>query len=106
VAFISAADALVAFEAIEEQTGFLLNADALRYMARLANPDITVDPLLYDTGVDADLREIFGFGPPLPAMRLLQSAPESSDAINSGAVGAGYMFTVMPTMILNDQHYL
>ncbi len=106
VAFISAADALVAFEAIEEQTGFRLNADALRYLARLANPAITVDPLLYDTGVDADLREIFGFGPPLPAMPLLQSLPEPGDAINSGGVGAGYMLTVMPIMVLNDQHYL
>lgn len=104
-AFISAADALATLEAIEGQTGFTLNADVLRRMARLANPAATADPLQYSTEVDTELRAIFGFGPALPT-----DIPEPQSGLPPGALQvrgafAGLMLGTLPLMALNDSHY-
>lgn len=106
-AFMAAADVLATLQAMEEQTGFSLNADVLRRLARLANPDIAFDPLLYGTEVDPELRDIFGFGPPLP--RLSPEPPHArlmhdGDPVIRGAF-AGLMLGVMPGTLLTDPHY-
>lgn len=97
--FIAAADALATIEALGEQIGFELSADTLRYLARMANPDLVIDPLVYDTAVDADLRELFGFGPPLEL-----DEPMWLD-LRPGGAFAGLMFGILPMAILQDPHY-
>ncbi len=106
-AFISAADALTSLHAIEEQTGFGFNADVLRRMARLANPDAMAEPLSYETNVDPELRDIFGFGEPLPRVPLqpTDSSSETGSGFTARGAFAGLMLGVMPGMMLTDPHY-
>jgi hypothetical protein len=58
-----------------------LSPDTLRELARIIAPEPDVDPLIYDVEVDPDLRDVFGFGPPLeeplenPALELEESPP-------------------------------
>lgn len=97
--FIAAADALAAVEALGEQIGFEISADTLRYLARMANPDLMIDPLIYDTAVDPELRDLFGFGPPLEL-----DDPFWLD-LQPGGGFAGLMFGILPMAILKDPHY-
>lgn len=105
-AFISAADILVTIQALEDQSGFSINADVLRHLARLANPEAMADPLQYDTAVDPELRRVFGFGPPLPPEPAEQDLPPGPQAAGMvrGAF-AGLMLGVLPVMMLSDSHY-
>jgi hypothetical protein len=66
LAFIGAADALHAINEVGPTTGFEISADALRRLARMIAPADPQDMLVYSTEVDPGLRELFGFGPPLP----------------------------------------
>lgn len=66
LAFISAADALRAINQVGPATGVEISADALRKLARIMAPQDTRDPLEYSLEVDPTLRELLGFGPPLP----------------------------------------
>jgi hypothetical protein len=66
LAFISAADAMHAIDELGPTTGFEISADALRRLARMVAPLDPQDPLAYSLEVDPALRELFGFGPPLP----------------------------------------
>ena len=66
LSFISAADALRAVDELGPASGLDLSADGLRRLARMLAPAATVDPLAYSEAVDPELRERFGFGPPLP----------------------------------------
>ena len=66
IAFISAADALRALDTLGPQVNLELSANGLRRLARILAPDKTVDPLGYSLDVDPGLRQLFGFGPPLP----------------------------------------
>lgn len=111
--FMTAADVLATIESVENQTGFTLNADAMRRLARLANPDLLNDPLEYNTDIDPALREVFGFGPPLPLIPLapLSDDPQSSiskpDIAKAVAgMGGGYMLSVLPLLALQDSHYV
>lgn len=63
--FISAAGVLRALDEIGPQVGLEISAAALRRLARILAPQDASDPLLYSAEVDAGLRELFGFGPPL-----------------------------------------
>lgn len=65
--FISAASVLKMLDEVGPQVGLEISADALRKLARIIAPQDTADPLLYSAEVDADLRKLFGFGPPLAA---------------------------------------
>ncbi|GIW40349.1 MAG: hypothetical protein KatS3mg076_0926 [Candidatus Binatia bacterium] len=66
LSFVAAADALVALQEIGPEIGVEISADGLRRMARIVAPAEVEDPLEYDTEVNPELREVFGFGPPLP----------------------------------------
>jgi len=66
VSFIAAADAVRAIDQLGPASGIDLTADGLRRLARMVAPAGGGDPLQYDTDVDPELRERFGFGPPLP----------------------------------------
>lgn len=66
LSFIAAGDALAALDQIGPEIGVEISADGLRRLARMAAPSSTEDPLAYSSAVDPQLRQLFGFGPPLP----------------------------------------
>jgi soluble lytic murein transglycosylase-like protein len=66
LAFVAAGDALLAIDRLGPGSGLDISADGLRRLARMVAPEETGDPLEYATVVDPNLRESFGFGPPLP----------------------------------------
>lgn len=70
LSFIAAADALAALIRLPPEVGIELSADGLRRLARIVAPEPTADPLARDPGVDADLRFLMGFGPPIPPPQL------------------------------------
>jgi hypothetical protein len=73
MSFIAAADALAALDQLGPDVGLDISADGLRRLARIVAPAAIEDPLLYSITVDPELRQLFGFGPPLPP-------PDLSDA--------------------------
>ncbi|MGD9535581.1 MAG: lytic transglycosylase domain-containing protein [Alphaproteobacteria bacterium] len=66
LSFIAAADALTALERLGPEIGVELSADGLRRLARIVAPSLPVDPLAREPGVDAELRSLMGFAPPIP----------------------------------------
>src|SRR4029453_11406293 len=78
LSFVAAGDVLAALEAAAPSFGLELSADGLRRLARTLVP-AAGDPLAESRAVDPELREIFGFGAPLPG----PSEPE-------GRAGAGH----------------
>ncbi len=66
LSFISAGDALAALEQLGPDYGIEISAEGLRRFARIVSPTTIEDPLTYGLEVDPQLRELFGFGPPLP----------------------------------------
>jgi hypothetical protein len=63
--FVAAGDVLAALDAAAPGFGLELTSDGLRRLARTLAP-VPGDPLAEGPAVDPELREIFGFGPPLP----------------------------------------
>jgi len=78
LSLITAADAFTALEQLGPDYGVELSTDGLRRMARMVEPAPFTDPTAYSESVDAELRALFGFGPPLPA-------PEAEPAPEDGA---------------------
>lgn len=66
LSFITAADALAALQQLGPGIGVEISADGLRRLARIVAPTAPEDPLAYSTDVDPDLRDLLGFGVPLP----------------------------------------
>jgi hypothetical protein len=66
LSFIAAGDALAALDQIGPSVGLEISADGLRRLARIVTPLSAEDPLEYSTAVDPELRQLLGFGPPLP----------------------------------------
>jgi len=64
--FVEAGDMLRAAERLGVARDLSSSPESLRKLARILVGDGGRDPLSYDTEVDPDLRDIFGFGPPLP----------------------------------------
>lgn len=83
LSFVSAGDALVALDRIGGAVGLEISADGLRRFARIIAPAEPGDPVAYGDAVDPELREIFGFGPPLPPPE--EPADEEVDADGEGA---------------------
>jgi hypothetical protein len=65
LSFVSAGDALQALEQLGPEYGIEVSADGLRRFARLVSPATLEDPLTYGVEIDPQLRELFGFGPPI-----------------------------------------
>ncbi|HEX7406033.1 MAG TPA: lytic transglycosylase domain-containing protein [Candidatus Binatia bacterium] len=66
LSFVAAGDALTALDKIGPEVGLDISADGLRRLARIAAPLSAEDPLAYSAAVDPELRQLFGFGSPLP----------------------------------------
>lgn len=66
LSFVAAGDALTALDKIGPEVGLDISADGLRRLARIAAPLSAEDPLAYSAVVDPELRQLFGFGSPLP----------------------------------------
>jgi hypothetical protein len=66
LSFITAADALRAIDQLGPASGLDISADGLRRLARMIAPLAAEDPLAYSDAIDPTLRELFGFGAPLP----------------------------------------
>jgi soluble lytic murein transglycosylase-like protein len=66
LSLIAAADAFTALEQLGPDYGVELSTDGLRRMARMIEPAPFSDPTAYSESVDAELRALFDFGPPLP----------------------------------------
>ena len=77
LAFVAAGDALAALDAAAPAFGLELSSDGLRRLARTLAPSAPGDPLARSDAVDPELREIFGFGPPLPLPAPREPTPEA-----------------------------
>jgi Transglycosylase SLT domain len=71
LSFISAGDALMAFDQAAPALGARISAADLRRLARIMAPHATADPLQFNYHEDPELQRIFGFTPP----------PETPDAV-------------------------
>jgi hypothetical protein len=66
LSFIAAADALRAIDDLGPASGLDISADGLRRLARMIAPASAEDPVAYSDAIDPALRDLFGFGAPLP----------------------------------------
>lgn len=116
LSFITAGDALAAIQMVEEETGFILTADALRRMARMIAPGESRDPLQYDTEIDPELREVFGFGPPLSPPeedaapvetdeRLNQLFPPPEPEFVAGGFPGALLVSFLPALIVHESAF-
>ncbi len=78
--FIGAGDALRALDDLGPTAGVEISVDGLRRLARMLMPDDTGDPLSHGDEVDAELRRVLGFGPPLPP-------PQATAGMREGPAG-------------------
>jgi len=78
LSFIAAADALRTIDELGPDLGLDISADGLRRLARIIAPTAAEDPVAYSLDVDPELRQLFGFGPPLPP-------PEDNPAVDLSA---------------------
>lgn len=79
MSFIAAADALAALDEVGSEIGLDISADGLRRLARIIAPATAEDPVAYNTEVDPDLRQLLGFGPPLPPPDLSAEPTEDTN---------------------------
>ncbi|HVA40731.1 MAG TPA: hypothetical protein VNF49_08710, partial [Candidatus Binataceae bacterium] len=64
LSFVSAGDALMAFDQAAPALGARISAADLRRLARIMAPHATADPLQFNYEEDPELQRIFGFTPP------------------------------------------
>ncbi len=64
LSFLSAGDALMAFDEAAPALGARISASDLRRLARIMAPQSTADPLQFNYREDPELQHIFGFTPP------------------------------------------
>ena len=64
LSFVSAGDALMAFDQAAPALGARISAADLRRLARIMAPQSTADPLQFNYQEDPELQRIFGFTPP------------------------------------------
>jgi len=77
--FIGAADKL----ALTGGAGLNLTPEMLRGMARLLAPSSAADPLAFNTNVDSGLRNLLGFGAPLPVRQSRLDLPGRSESASA-----------------------
>jgi transglycosylase-like protein with SLT domain len=78
--FLASGDALTALDRLGPPVGLEISQDGLRRFARLISPSRPEDPLAFGTEIDTELREIFGFGPPI-------EPPQLNPAVEDGDQG-------------------
>ncbi len=79
LSFISAGDALMAFDEAAPVLGVRISAADLRRLARIMAPQSTVDPLQFNYQADPELQHMFGFTPP----------PQTPDSVEPSDTDAG-----------------
>ncbi|HEX4208801.1 MAG TPA: hypothetical protein VHY56_00290, partial [Candidatus Binataceae bacterium] len=65
LSFVSAGDALFAFDQVAPALGVRISADDLRRLARIMAPQVTADPLNFTFDEDLELQQLFGVVEPL-----------------------------------------
>ena len=78
LSLITAADAFLALEQLGPEYGVALNQDGLRRMARMIEPSPFSDPTAYSESIDTELREAFGFGPPIEVPEIEEETPDAT----------------------------
>lgn len=84
LSFISAGDALIAFDQAAPALGMRISAADLRALAHIMAPQLKTDPLTFTFDEDPELQKLFGIRPPVDTPNALSDAPDS-DSAPSGA---------------------
>ncbi len=89
LSFLSAGDALMAFDQAAPALGARISAADLRRLARIMAPQSTADPLQFNYGEDSELQHIFGFTPPPQTPDSVEpSDSDEGEPIPAAAAGA------------------
>lgn len=84
MSFISAGDALIAFDQAAPALGMRISAADLRELAHIMAPQLKTDPLIFSFDEDPELQKLFGIRPPINLPNALSDVPDS-DFTPSGA---------------------
>ena len=76
LSFISAGDALIAFDQAAPALGMRISAQDLRGLAHIMAPRLRADPLTFSFDEDPDLQKLFGFRAPLMTPDALSDEPD------------------------------
>jgi hypothetical protein len=101
--FLEAGDLMRAAERLGVAREVAGSPDSLRRLARILLGDETGDPLRFDTGVDPEMRRIFGFGPPLeppapsPLVKPVEQNPGAGLGLPLQRLGAALGDWLFPT---------
>ncbi|MGR9035943.1 MAG: lytic transglycosylase domain-containing protein [Gammaproteobacteria bacterium] len=82
-AFIRAGNVLLTVDRAAPGFGLEISSDGLRRLARILQPELKEDPLIYNLEPDPALRELFGLPAPLPEEEPLEPEPEDVDPLGS-----------------------
>jgi hypothetical protein len=108
LSLVTAGDALAALDELGPGFGLQISSDGLRRLARMVEP-MAADPTARSEDVDPDLRQMMGFGAPLPVPELAptptpvaeEAAPAAGDATpvesNAGSHGTDTTHETNPT---------
>lgn len=80
LSFISAGDALFAFDQAAPALGVRISAADLRALAHIMAPDLKTDPLAFSFDEDPELQRLFGIRPPVDTPDALPDRPEGDVA--------------------------
>lgn len=84
LSLVTAGDALAALDELGPGFGLQISSDGLRRLARMVEP-MAADPTARSEDVDPDLRQMMGFGAPLPVPELAPTpTPASAEAPDAG----------------------
>ena len=89
LSFVSAGDALMAFDQAAPALGARISATDLRRLARIMAPHTTADPLQFNYAEDPELQRIFGFTPPAQTPNSVEPSGADEPAATAGAPAAG-----------------
>jgi hypothetical protein len=80
LSFVSAGDALFAFDQAAPALGMRVSTDDLRRLAHLMAPQYSSDPLAFSYDTDPELRQMFGVTQPLESLGPLEPPPAEEGA--------------------------
>jgi hypothetical protein len=108
LSFISAGDALFAFDQAAPALGVRISAGDLRRLARIMAPDVTADPLNFTFDEDPDLQQLFGIAQPfelpgpLPDADTVPPLDLAPTSVPSAAAPSSSSFLSLPTHLLES----